>query len=442
MSSLVAAMGEFQAHPHIIDRFCQTLTPELIEEALKATGTASIRHRKLPAEQVVWLTVGMAMFSNASIRQTVDRLNLAINGHVVPSTVCDARKRLGPDPLLYLFKMLAKAWAGPTPSAMWKGFRLFGIDGTSIRVPDSPQNLSYFGKPGSHRADAAYPQARFLAVMDLGLRLLADARIGPLSEGENTLAKSLFDSLPENSLCLMDRGFMSFAHFYKLRSEGDNRHFVCRARANSKYRVIRVLPDKSLLCLLKATSHAKKTNSSITSEMLVRVIQYRVENSGVIRLYTSLLDEKLYPARDLADLYHERWEIELAFDEMKTDMLNRKESLRSQSPRGVEQEIWSIALTYNLIRREMALTAQARGVKPSVLSFKSSLLFIHDFFITYSTDPATGRLPERLRKLRDDLWRYRLPPRRSDRSEGRHVKIKMSSYPKKPGRPSLAAVEA
>ena len=109
--------------------------------------------------------------------------------------------------------------------------------------------------------------------------------------------------------------------------------------------------------------------------------------------------------------------------------------LAKQVAQGVEQEIWSMLLTYNLVRREMALTAHEHGSKPSIMSFKSSLLFIHDFFLVHSSDPSTGRLPERLRDLRAELWRYRLPPRRSERSAPRHVKVRTSAYPKNAGQP-------
>ena len=114
--------------------------------------------------------------------------------------------------------------------------------------------------------------------------------------------------------------------------------------------------------------------------------------------------------------------------------LNRKEALRSQAVAGVEQEVWSMLLTYHLVRREMALTALAHSAQPCVMSFKSSLLFIHGFFILHAGDPATGPLPERLRRLREELWRYRLPPRRRERASPRHVKVKMSNYAKKPPR--------
>ena len=435
MTLFAKAMESFQAHPHLIDTFAKDLSPELIAEALEATGTASIRRRKIPAEQVVWLTVGMAMFSNTSVRQTFDRLNLSFNGKVVSSSLSDARKRLGPEPLAYLFRTLAKEWTPPTSSAMWKGLQLFGIDGTTVRVPDSDENFEHFGKPGSKRAEAAYPQVRVVTVLDLGLRLISQAKMGPLSQGENTLAKSMLNDLPQNSLCLMDRGFMSFAHFYKISQNQENRHFVCRAKSNTRFRFKERLPDGSILATLCASPDAQKKDPGMAKEIEVRVIEYKIEGHGeLIRLFTSLLDYKKYPARDIAILYHRRWDIEISFDELKTEMLNRKESLRSKSPEGVEQEIWSILMTYNLIRREMALTAQEHGANPSVMSFKSSLLFIHDFFICHSNDPATGRLPERLRMLREELWRYRLPPRQQERSEPRHVKRKMSSYLKKPGK--------
>ena len=205
-------------------------------------------------------------------------------------------------------------------------------------------------------------------------------------------------------------------------------------RTELKFTLQEELSDGSILATIKPSCKLRNESPEIPENIVIHIIHYKVEGHLPIRLFTSLLDHKKYSGRDLAILYHERWEIEIAFDELKTDMLNRKEALRSQSVAGVEQEVWSMFLTYNLIRREMALTALAHSAKPSVMSFKSSMLFIHDFFISHSSDPATGRLPERLRALREELWRYRLPPRRSERSAPRHVKIKMSNYPKKPPR--------
>ena len=339
MSLLATAMQEFQAHPQSIDKFCESLRPELIEEALEATGTASIRRRKLPADQVVWLVVGMSMYTNGSIRQTLDRLNLTINGKVVPSSISDARKKLGPKPISYLFDKLAKSWTKKDEASCWRGLQLFGIDGTVLCVPDSDDNYTYFGKPGSPQGEAAYPQTRIVATMDLGLRLLHSARIGTLAQGENTLAKDIFDGLPTDSLCLMDRGFMSFAHFFKIENGSSNRHFLCRARGNSRFELLERLSDGSALAKLHATRQALEKSPDMDPEITVRMIEYKVEGGDkTIRLFTSLLDPKLYPGKSLAHLYHERWEMEVAFDELKTDMLNRKECLRSKSPKELNKK--------------------------------------------------------------------------------------------------------
>ena len=377
----------------------------------------------------------MAMFTNTSIRQVLDRLDLTINGKVVPSAVSDARKRLGPAPLSYIFEVLARSWSDRiTAQTRWRGMRLFGVDGTSIRGPDSEENLMHFGRPGSHRSEAAYPHVRDVAAMDLAQRLIYSVKIGPLAVDERIMARSLIEEMPQDCLCLMDRGLMGYRNFCRLTDFSAGKNYLCRVRTATDFTAEKVLPDGTVIATLKPSSKVRNEEPEIQRELRVRIIDYKVENHTPIRLFTSLLDHVKFSGRDLAILYHERWEIELAFDELKTDMLNRTEALRSQSVPGAEQEVWSMLLTYNLVRREMALTALARSAKPCVMSFKSSLLIIHDFFISHASDPATGRLPEPLRRLREELWRYRLPPRRRERSSPRHVKIKMSNYPKKPPR--------
>jgi hypothetical protein len=130
MSSFSDAMTMLQRHPSLIDNFAETLRPELIEEALHATGTASIRHRKLPADQIVLLMVGLALYSNRSIRKVFETLSLQLDGRVVSSSLSDARKRLGPLPMEYLFSKLGHAWTKPHENNLFKGMSLFGIDGS------------------------------------------------------------------------------------------------------------------------------------------------------------------------------------------------------------------------------------------------------------------------------------------------------------------------
>lgn len=440
MSLLQQALESFQAHPEDISRFAASLRPELIEEALAATGTASVRRRKLPAEQVVWMLVGMAMFANCSIEQVVERLQLSLGG-VVRSTPSHARYRVGPAPLEWLFGHLAAAWSAPRPQDLWNGLSLYGLDGTHLRVPDSDDNFAHFGKPGSSRSDAGYPQLRLVALMNLASRQLASAAVGPWSRGEVSLARELWSRVPDNSLMIIDRGFQAYMHYFQLLAEGTNRHFLGRAKSNTRYQVTERLPDGSALALLCPSSAVKKSEPGIPGPIEVRAIEYCMPGGKPSVLLTSLLDHVQFPARELVALYHERWELELAFDELKTDLLDRGEALRSKKPEGVVQEVWAILLTYNLIRREMALTGYACNMEPRRMSFRSSLFIIRDFFIS-ARWISPGNLPKVLRQLRADLQRHALPPRRSERRYPRHVKIKMSNFPRNRGKRQPIAQDA
>ena len=161
----------------------------------------------------------------------------------------------------------------------------------------------------------------------------------------------------------------------------------------------------------------------------MRAIRYQRRGFAPQILLTSLLDPQRYPAAEVVALYHERWEIELGYNEVKRVMLAREESTRSKSPKGVAQELWGLALAYNLVRFEAERVAAAAGVLPVRVSFVAALNFIESALRTWGTD-AAGRLPERLVKLRDDIGHFILPERRQ-RSFPRAVKIKMSNYPRK-----------
>ncbi|MGH2667754.1 MAG: transposase [bacterium] len=147
-------------------------------------------------------------------------------------------------------------------------------------------------------------------------------------------------------------------------------------------------------------------------------------------LLTSLLDPEKYPAAEIAQLYHERWELELGFDEIKTHTLEREEALRSRAPERVRQEIWGLAIGYNLVRLEMERVATAAEVPPTRISYRHALMLIRNFWISAWLAPP-GVLPKRLEALHHELALLILPPRRRTRRFRREVKIKMSNYPLK-----------
>jgi hypothetical protein len=417
--------------------FSRTLDPHWVEAALAATGTATVRRRRLPAEQVVWIVIGMALFRDRSIQEVVRHLDLALpetrsptrRAVVTSSAVVQARDRLGAAPLAELFARTAPHWATASAGAhRWHGLALYGVDGSALRIADTPENDRHFGRPGSGRGTAGYPQVRLVALMALRSHLLAALSLGPWSVGEVSLAEPLWAQLPDHSLTILDRGFLSYALLHHLATGGPQRHWLIRAKSNLKWRTVQRLGSNDQLVQITLHRHARRADPALPETLRVRAVRYQRRGFRPQTLLTSLLDPEAYPAAEIAALYHERWELELGFDEIKTHTLERKESLRSRVPERVLQEVWGLAIAYNLVRLHMAEVAQRAGVVPSRISFRHALLLMRGFWLTaWSTSP--GNLPQRLEGLHQELALLILPPRRPRRYP-RAVKIKMSNYPR------------
>jgi hypothetical protein len=425
-----------------LERFAASLDPEWIAEALAATGTASIRRRRFPAEQALWLVLGMALLADRSIIQVVDHLRLVLGGTtpLSPSNITKARYKLGVEPLRWLFEKVASQWSDTPGLGGYRGLSLYGADGTHLRVQDSDDNFDHFGKPGGRAGsnDAGYPQLRMVALLNLSNRLLAGMRAGPWSQGEQTLVKELWALVPNDSLTILDRGFTSYMSMLELVGDGENRHFMLRAKSDTIVEDLEDLSDGSVRGLLHAPKHLLRGESDIPTPIEVRVIAYQHPGGKPSRILVSLLDPEAYPAQELIELYHDRWELELSFDELKTHMLERKECLRSKKPEGVYQELWGQMLVYNLVRREMLLAAQQHELPPRRISFRLSLMWIRNFWVG-AWMAAPGTLPKKLADFRASLDILILPERRTERRYPRHVKIKMSNYPRNRGRRVVGA---
>lgn len=425
----------------LVPRFSASLDPEWIEEALAATGTATIRKRRLPAEQVVWLVIGMCIFRDLSMKELVATLDLALPGsrgaRVAPSSIVQARERLGDEPLRWLFERMATTW-GHTSARKhaWRGLALYGVDGTTVRVPDSAENRAHFGGQDTRwESTSGYPLARLVTLMALRSHILAAARFGPYSRGEHSYANELWALIPDDSLTLLDRGFLAARILVEVQRGGTNRHWLTRATARTRSKRIKRLGPGDDLVEIEVHRTARAQDPSLPRTLQLRAIQYRRRGFKPQHLLTSLLDAKRYPAAEIVALYHERWEIELGYNEVKRVMLAREESTRSKSPRGVAQELWGLGIAYNLVRFEAEKVADEARVSPTKISFVAALTFIETALRTWGTESA-GRLPERLLKLRADISHFILPDRR-ERSYPRTVKIKMSNYDRKrPSKPS------
>lgn len=410
------------------------IKPEWVRQALEATGTATVRRRRLPAEQVVWLVVGMAMFRSWPIHDLVGRLGLVLPGPkatVVPSAVADARSRLGAEPLERIFTMTAEKWAyRSADSQRWRGLAVYGVDGTTLRVADSEENVLQFGRPQSRRGEGGYPQTRLVTIMALRSHLIASAAFGPFDIGELALAADLWSAIPDDSLTIVDRNYLAGGVLVPLTAAGKNRHWLLRAKSDTKMRLIEQINKHEALVELAISPQSRAKDPSLPPTYLARAISYQIEGNKEEMLLTSVLDAKKYPAKEIVGLYHERWELELAYDELKTVMLEREETIRSRTAKGVEQEIWGLLLAYNLIRLEMERTADRHGVPPTRISFVGSLRIICDTW-AWCAVASPGALPKRLKTMDELMTRLVLPERRSARTYPRAVKIKMSGYPRK-----------
>ena len=364
---------------------------------------------------------------------------------VAPSAIVQSRYKVGLEPVKHIFHMTGEFWADSAAEDLkWRGLTLWGVDGTTFNVADTELNRDEFGLPGTGRGRSGYPQVRLVALMALRSHLLKEIAFGPCvgkKTGECTLARELWGSVPGNSLLILDRNFLDHALLYHLNADGKDegvgeKHWLIRTKKTTSYKSVKALAPGDELVELTMRRNVRKNDPSLPKTMTVRAIRYQIKGYRPQTLLTSMLDPELFPAEDMAELYHERWELELGYDEIKTHMLERQEALRSKKPEGVRQEIWGIALAYNLIRKEMLEVGNEAGVSPLRISFRHSLQFIRIFCLVDAWTMSPGNLPKRLAGLRESIHLLILPERRKERRYERHVKIKMSGFKRNTGQAS------
>jgi len=425
--------------PESLESFRSHIPAEWIDQALAATGTATVRRRRLPAEQVIWLVLGIGLFRDQPIEQVIDKLDLALpspKGAVAKSAIPPARARLGDEPVKWLFEHTARKWSHVSADRhRWRGLALYGIDGSSLRTTDTETNRAEFGGWVAGRGDSSNPIVRVVVLMALRSHLLAAARIAPYAaESELALAREMLDEIPENSLTIVDALYYGLGFLHAV-DEKATRHWLTKAKSNSKMRVIAQLGENDALVEMDTTFEARKQDSSLPRTWQARAIRYQVPGFPPRTLVTSLRDPKKYPADELCALYHERWEVELAYDELKTEMLDAEITLRSKSPKAVRQELWGALIGFNLVRLEMERVAELARVVPTRISFVAALSLIRSEWEWHAITRSPGAIPKHLLKLEERLKRLILPKRRSHRAYPREVKNDYRRYPRRKSRP-------
>jgi len=424
----IAAVAQ-QPSPQRLSALKRIIPCATIKSILKQSGHDRSCPR-LPKWFMVWFVVGMGLFATDCYRQ-IFRWLQRFRKKAVPlrTTLCEARQRLGVAPLRWLMDRVVQLLALPkTQGAFYRGLRLMALDGFVVDIPDTDDNARVFGRPKGGRTAGAFPQARVLALCEVGTHVLFRCLIKPLRCAEIVMAKVLLRYLAADMLLLWDRGFLSYSNVQDVLFH--QTHLLARIKKKQVWHKLQSLADGSYLAkMYRSSKHRRKDQDGI----LLRVIEYTFHDKGrpgsgqIHRLLTTLCDARKDPAKRLIELYHERWEEELAIDELKTHQKQRP-VLRSQRPAGVVQEIYGLLLAHFVVRKLMFEAAAKAAVSPRQLSFVGALKILR------------CRLPEvprclagRRRWYQDllsEIAEETLQPRR-DRINPRVIKRKMSKWPKK-----------
>lgn len=356
----------------------KTFPLKRVRAVLTATGTASQRERDLPAHVVVYYAIALALYMQSSYREVLRCLLEGVQWLLDPgvslkvagnSGISQARARLGWEPLRQLHDELVKPIAvAATKGAWYGGLRLVSMDGSTMEVADEAANDHAFGRPGASRGQSAFPQLRFVSLVENGTHVLFGTQQGPYATGEITLAKTVLSALRKGMLCLADRNFFGFPLWVQARDTGAD--LLWRIKINARLPREQALADGSYLSrIYPSDSDRRRQRNGVR----VRVIEYRLhgvtEAEPLYRLVTSLLDPARAPAAELAALYHERWEIENALAELKTHLRGAKIVLRSKTPDLVRQEFYGLMLAHFAVRGLMHEAALKADTDPDQLSF-------------------------------------------------------------------------
>lgn len=432
----------------------QVITPSMVDAALIATGRVQVRVRKLPSRVTVYFVLAMALFGECGYRGVWAAMVAAPGVEDLdPSAAAlrQARRRVGSAPLAVLFDQVKGILATrDSPGSWWRGLRMVAWDGTGILVADSAQNRAYCGRHAGANGVGGFPLMRLSALVECGTRALIDAVVGPWTQAEEAQCQILCRALQPGMLLLADRG--SKGHALAQAAAATGAQLLWRISADLQPPVVHQLPDGTYLSMstgtnardrLRRWSRHQRTIAPQIAGVAIRVIEATVSVRGAngeatttsLRLITTLLDHRRYPAAALAELYHRRWEAETAYFGLKVTVRGPDRVLRSQDTDGVYQEVFGLLVVYQAARRIAAIAAAGAGIDPSRISLTVTTRTARHTVIT-----ATGTTVRHGMRSTPVICRAILhprelaPPQRRTRIQPRRVKRPISNYAYNPTR--------
>lgn len=377
----------------------KTFPRSVIDAVLSSTGKTSIRQRDLPAHVVVYYVIALALYMQSSYREVMRCLLEGIKWLLGPtvtvkvvgkSAISQARTRLGWKPIQQLHDQVVKPIAiEGTKGAWYRKWHLVSLDGSTLDIADEKDNERAFGRPGASRGESAFPQVRFVSLVENGTHVLFGTQLGSVDTGEITLAKGVLGSLYKGLLCLADRNFFGFELWNQARTT--DAELLWRVKKNLRLPCETRLADDSYLSRVYASQKDRRRGKD---GVVVRVIEYKLEGipgaEPLYRLLTTILNPAAAPAPELAALYHERWEIETALDELKTHLRGSRIVLRSKTPDLARQEFYGLMMAHFAIRGLMHEAALKADEDPDRLSFLHAVRVVRRKVAGFSTFPPSA----------------------------------------------------
>ena len=371
---------------------------EKVRDALSQTGRTSKRERELPAQVMMYYVIALALYMNSSYREVLRCVLEGIQWLLEPSAkikvtgssgISQARSRLGWEPFKQLHDAVVNPIAVKATKGAWYGqWRLVSLDGSTLDIADENENAEAFGRPGSSRGKSAYPQIRFVSLAEIGTHVLFGTEMAGCTTSEIALSKMVLPHLNKGMLCLADRNFFGFQMWKQ--AAGTGADLLWRVKKNNLLPCEVRLADGSYLSRIYASD---KDQRRARDGIVVRVIEYRLEGieeaEPLYRLVTTILDHETAVAEQLAALYHERWEIETAFDELKTHLRGARIILRSKTPDLVRQEFYGLMMAHFAIRGLMHEAALSADKDPDRLSFLHAVRVVRRKMAAFGAIPPS-----------------------------------------------------
>ena len=404
------------------------LDDEIVRSAL-AEEKLKFRVRTYTPLITLWTFLTQVLDADHSCRKAVSSLNAFLlsqgQAAVSPDTsnYCKARKRLPLSLVIRLVRKIGELLEKKASSAwLWKGRSVYMVDGSTASMPDTPVNQRVYPQPVSQKPGVGFPLARFVAVISIATGAVLDAALGPClgkRTGETSLLRTLVKRMKAGSIVLGDRSFASYFGIAALRQQLIDGVFRMHQRRKIDFRRGRCLGVTDHIVIWRKPERPEWMDevryAQMPDELRVREVRYTIDQPGYriqeIVLATTLLDPVLYTKEDLAELYLQRWSVELDLRSIKIVM--QMDVLRCKSPDLVNKEIWVHMLAYNILRELMATAAAKDGIRPRELSFKGTLQALTAF---------------------RDAMRTADPKRRSRLWEGMFVAIAHDRVGDRPGR--------